>query len=203
MAVIGNQGGNTMWPSLVTASWLYNLANWFLIGALVVGAASTVLIVWMGNVKEGYVNHDLVTMREHAAKAEKEAAGAQLALEKFKAPRSLDESQVESIREGVSGFAGQQFTINTYWNEKEPADFAKRVGDAILLAGWSYIRPTGFLIGVVSGVGIQISADSSERQKDAADALNSSLAKVGVQNKIIYEPTYKDKIAIQIGVKKP
>jgi hypothetical protein len=56
----GNQGGIQMWPSEELASRLYNLANVGLIVGLVLGVASTVLLVWMGNVKESYLRKSLV-----------------------------------------------------------------------------------------------------------------------------------------------
>lgn len=69
-----------MWPSEEWASRLYNLANMFLIAGLAVGVISTVLVVWMGNVKEEYLNRDLAATNERAAEAEKRAAQANLEL---------------------------------------------------------------------------------------------------------------------------
>jgi hypothetical protein len=43
-----------MWPSLSVANQIADWANIFFIGSLVVGVVSTILIVWMANVKEGY-----------------------------------------------------------------------------------------------------------------------------------------------------
>ena len=43
-----------MWPSLPVTNHIADLANIFFIGSLVVGVVSTVLIVWMANVKEGH-----------------------------------------------------------------------------------------------------------------------------------------------------
>jgi hypothetical protein len=65
-----------MWPSEEWASRLYDLANWFLIAALIVGAASTGLLVWMGNVKEEYLKRDLAATSERAAHAEQRASEA-------------------------------------------------------------------------------------------------------------------------------
>jgi len=65
-----------MWFSLETASRLYDAANIFLIIALVVGAVSTVLVVWMGNVKEEYLRRDIASAQEEAAKADERAATA-------------------------------------------------------------------------------------------------------------------------------
>jgi hypothetical protein len=79
----GNQGGIRMWPSEDLASKLYDLANWGLIAGLMIGVISTVLIVWMGNVKETYLrkglgdtNLELEKQKERAAKAEGNAADA-------------------------------------------------------------------------------------------------------------------------------
>jgi len=71
-----------MWPSAETASWLYNLANIGLILGLVVGVISTILVVWMGNVKEEYLNRSLADSRERTASLEKQAGESQIAIAK-------------------------------------------------------------------------------------------------------------------------
>lgn len=76
MASIGNQGKIRMWPSFETASSVYDWANIGLICALVAGVVSTVLIVWMGNVKEGYLRRDIATTEGRAANADQQAAEA-------------------------------------------------------------------------------------------------------------------------------
>jgi hypothetical protein len=43
-----------MWPSEEWASRLFDWANIGIICSLAVGVVSTVLLVWMGNVKEAY-----------------------------------------------------------------------------------------------------------------------------------------------------
>ena len=65
-----------MWPSFETASRLYDLANTAFIASLVVGVAATVLLVWMGNVKEGHLRRDVATAGEHASAANEAAARA-------------------------------------------------------------------------------------------------------------------------------
>lgn len=52
MAEIANHAGNEPWPSLDWASWIFDRASFVLIGSLIVGAAATVAMVWMGIVKE-------------------------------------------------------------------------------------------------------------------------------------------------------
>jgi len=99
-----------MWPSEAVASLTYNVANIVLIASLVAGAASTVLVVWMGNVKEEYLRTALANVNtsaalageraaqanERAATANKEAAEAKLALERYRAPRTIAEADAQS-----------------------------------------------------------------------------------------------------------
>jgi hypothetical protein len=59
-----------MWPPEDWASRLYNWANLGLIVSLIAGVISTVLLVWMGNVKETYLKIQLATTGERAAHAE-------------------------------------------------------------------------------------------------------------------------------------
>ena len=63
-----------MWPSFETAVRLYDAANMFLIGALVVGAIATVLVVWMGNVKEEHLRRDLANTNVRAEEAKADAS---------------------------------------------------------------------------------------------------------------------------------
>src|SRR5512138_2000325 len=61
-----------MWPSQATAARVYDLANVALIIAVVIGVVATLLVLWMGNVKEGYLRRDLgeANSRVEAARAE-------------------------------------------------------------------------------------------------------------------------------------
>ncbi len=75
-----------MWPTEDTAARLYNCANLGLIFSLCFGVASTVLVVWMGNVKEGYSNERiaattdrLTNAQEELARLQKDAADAEAA----------------------------------------------------------------------------------------------------------------------------
>lgn len=98
MARKPNQGGN-VWPSFELASRLYDLANIAFIVSLIVGVFATVLLVWMGNVKEGFLRRDVAQAGAHAADAneraaalEKEAANARLETENLRSqlvPRRL------------------------------------------------------------------------------------------------------------------
>jgi hypothetical protein len=66
----GIQGGKSiLWPSEKWASLLYDWGNIALIVGLVIGAVSTVLIVWMGNVKEIYLRTELAETGKQAESA--------------------------------------------------------------------------------------------------------------------------------------
>ena len=92
----------------------------------------------------------------------------------------------------------------TYWNLKEPSDFTKRIGDgALIAAGWVFVKPDrweGF-VGIVTGIEVELSEQSDTTAKNAASKLVSALAAEGVTATIRYDPTYKDIIKIQVGMK--
>lgn len=53
------------------------MANWGLIIGLILGVISTVLLVWMGNVKEVYLRRELAATGERAGHAEERAANVE------------------------------------------------------------------------------------------------------------------------------
>ena len=219
-----------MWPSAETAAWLYNLANIGLILGLVVGVVSTILVVWMGNVKEAYLNHSLAESHERtaslekqagesqtaiakanadaaqslatakqaesnlaeaneraakanerAAQAEQKAAEAQLALEKFKAPRVLSPRDQRVIITKISKFVGQEFSMTTFWDIKEPLGFSNQLHQTLLSAGWKYIPPGeggSFLLGGLAGVQVWVHPAADPPVRAAADALVSALEEI-------------------------
>jgi hypothetical protein len=63
-----------MWPSLETASHIADVANVFFIASLVIGVVSTILIVWMANVKETHWDTDRRASRERIAQLDNETA---------------------------------------------------------------------------------------------------------------------------------
>lgn len=63
-----------MWPLQNVAVLLFNWANIGLIISAVVLVVSTILVVWMGNVKEEYLHRDLQQSRERTAAIEKQSA---------------------------------------------------------------------------------------------------------------------------------
>jgi hypothetical protein len=74
MADTGNHAGNGTWPTLEVASKIFDLSSFVLIGALIVGAVATILIVWMGIVKEHHWEVDRRASSERIAQLNNETA---------------------------------------------------------------------------------------------------------------------------------
>lgn len=189
------------------ADSLFNLSNVVLvIGALAV-LLGTIGSIKMGAVREQFSNERISANEAETERAKAEAYKAQLALEQFKSPRSLTDEQIARIREKMRPFAGQRFGIITYWGVKEPSDFANRIGsDALIAAGWVSIDKFGVLVGMATGVEVQIDVESDETTKNAANELVSALAAENIAATTIiirYDPTHrhKDLIGIRIGWK--
>jgi hypothetical protein len=117
-----------------------------------------------------------------AAEANARALEAQLALEKFKAPRALTDEQVQHIADELKLFAGQEFQIVTYWEMKEPLAFANRIYTPLDLAGWKYIKPerATFMLGGTEGVQVWRHPNADEGVQKAADALVAALTDADV-----------------------
>src|ERR1700722_14549835 len=72
-----------------------------------------------------------------AAEASQKAAEAQLALEKFKTPRTLTGEQLSAITEATKAFAGTPFDLYIQ-PDQEPLDLANQVTQALLAAHWNW-----------------------------------------------------------------
>jgi hypothetical protein len=153
---MANHAENQPWPSLEWAGWIFDRASFVLIGSLVIGAAATVVIVWMGIVKEHHwdlrreaasekiatvelraagLERQSEALRKDTAEANARAAEAQLELEKFRASRKLDTAQEARFISAVISFAGTPFDI-TVTLESEPQGFAAQIAALLESAGW-------------------------------------------------------------------
>jgi hypothetical protein len=173
MAESGNQDGIIMWPSEAVAARAYDIANIALIAALVVGAIATVLVVWMGNVKEEYLKRDLAKVNNEAAQANVRAANAderasqadskteaekieRLKLEALIAPRSLTIEQKQALANALKPFSGQSIIISSMPNDGEPLWLSSQIMDAATTAGLHPIDARG-VYAAVSGFAFGIS----------------------------------------------
>jgi hypothetical protein len=154
-----------MWPSLPVANHIADVANIFFIGSLVVGVAATVLIVWMSGVKEAYWEKDRTEsaervaslivqgdqLRKDTAEANARALESQLALEKFKAPRTLTPEQLNRVSERLKPFTAVRFDTSIIPGDPEAMGFLVQIASALEKGGWVWVEwnhPTGPLMNV-------------------------------------------------------
>jgi hypothetical protein len=209
-----------MWPSLPTANHIADIANWFFIGSLVVGVVSTVLIVWMAGVKEGYWEQDrresgerlaaLATqgdqLRKDTADANARAAEAQLALERYKAPRELTGDQQAKIVAVLRKFAGQEYGVTTFWDLKEPLAFAELLNRLLQIAGWKFVSDgkRGYILGGLTGVQVWMHPDADAPVKEAVNGLIEALKAEQVETSLKLQNPQNPKsnfIALNVGTK--
>jgi hypothetical protein len=193
----GNHGGIAMWPSEAIASRIYDVANMVLIAALVAGVIATALVVWMGNVKEGYLRTALATLNSQAAQANQRAADAndratkaQLDLEKYKAPRVIAESQEPIFIDSVKDSAGQQYMLSVA-NGQEAASLVCAIDRLLKSAGWKrFEQPAPSIVigtdcgpigaNATSDVHVRVALTRTTETTEAADRLLNALAAAGV-----------------------
>jgi hypothetical protein len=194
-----------MWniaPSLADSLFAWSNA------ILVVGAAAvligTIGSIKMSGIRERYADLRISENERATAQANASASQAQLELTKLKAPRSITDGQIATIREKMRAFSGQPFGMITYWNLDEPTKFTQRLGnDALVAAGWHFMKAERFeaLIGVVTGIEVELSDDADESFKKAASGLVAALEAEGIPATLRSEPAYKALIKIQVGMK--
>lgn len=174
-----------MWPSESLASHLYNLANWGLIAGLIIGACSTIMIAWMGNIKEAYLKRDLAASHERVAHLESDTASLLKQLIE-QGPRShlLYGTNRDELIEELKPFAGQKVEVricrgsfNQYFADKDAIGVAMLLQDIFEKANWS---GSPLVVENCGGTGIQVSFDPNapEPVRMAASALASALEKL-------------------------
>ncbi len=137
----GNQGGIRLWPSEDWATRLYDIANVGLIAGLIVGVVSTVLVVWMGNVKEEYLKRDLSVTKERAAEANQKAEEEHLArvrIEEKLAGWKLDAEAQARIIKTLKQYAKTPFDLGATPTE---VAFMETIDGVLVSAGWSRRMP--------------------------------------------------------------
>jgi hypothetical protein len=165
MAPTGNQKGKRMWPSLPAANHVADVANWFFIGSLVVGVVSSILIVWMAGVKEGYWEKDRAEsaeriaslrvqgdqLRKDTAEANASALKSALALEEFKAPRILSPKKQAELTDKMKSYAGQEYAF-AISPTIDALPLMEQIDAALGAAGWVKVGPLGAI--VVAGAAV-------------------------------------------------
>ncbi len=166
-----------MWPSFETAVWLYDASNMFLIGALAIGVIATVIVVWMGNVKEEYLRRDLAdtnaraeeakvasaNANARAAELEKEAANARLETERIKEVVAWRVMSSESATELEKVLAAKPGSVNLRYMDGDPEALflAIQISQILSKAHWKVapgaIKPEN---SIVFGIGLPDSSSA-------------------------------------------
>ena len=212
-----------MWPSFETAVWLYDAANIFLIGALVVGVISTVFVVWMGNVKEEYLRREVAATNARAEEAnaassvanaktaelEKEAALARLETEKIKETVSWRVISPESASELIKILSANPGSVNLRYTDGDPEALflAIHISEILKKCNWKIaagaFKPSN---AIVFGICLPDSTgDDAQKLRDAFSAAKipfstDALPQSGVS---FFVSTIQGAPTLMIGSKKP
>lgn len=142
--------GRRMWTpsvSLELATRIYDGASIAFLCSLIVGVFSTALIIVMGSVKESHwekereASHERIAeLGKETAEANKHAKEAELALEKFRAPRTLPSTKRAQFLEKLKPFSGTPFDLGE--SDAESIEFALIIASVLSEAGWHHIEWT-------------------------------------------------------------
>lgn len=132
------------------------------------------------------------------------AEEAQLALQQLKAPRIISEDAARAIKVALKPFGGQQWTMTTFWDLKEPLDFATTLYEPLNSAGWKYddsgsrsLLPDG-----LTGVQVLVHPQADMKVKAAAMALVAALNKHNFSAALkLVNSADIDKVQINVGIK--
>ena len=178
-----------MWPSFETASSAYNLANVFLVGALVVGVIATLVVVWMGNVKEEYLRRDIAGAHERGKAAEERAAEAnkiaeqerlaRVKIEEKLAPRRITQKDQQYISTQISEFKGVVGGIGSSPRDIESMRLESGIHAALAEGGWNLAREIPSHTPMWPG-GVAVSSSLDKASQVAGVKLALALNSVGI-----------------------
>jgi hypothetical protein len=149
------------------------------------------------------VNTALTALKADIAEARTETRKIKQRL----ADRQLTDQQVSEIFDKLTVFKGQEFSIVTYWEMREPLAFANRINVTLDLAGWKYIKLERaiFMMGGIEGVQVWRHPNAEERVQKAADALVAALNDTGVTTVLKLQNTdnnpIDNKLTLDVGTK--
>jgi hypothetical protein len=196
-----------MWPSEELASRLYNLANWGLIAGLVVGFVSTVLVVWMGNTKESYLQARLGAMTSSAAEANERAAEAtktaeqerieRLKLEAKLAPRRVTGEQRAAFAVACGTAQKVQISVSGMLGVADADDFADDLARVLKDCGYNVtLHKSMLLMPTPRALRMYVGAN---RHAEAA-ALSDSLRHSGIATEAVECLPAQDVNSLQLQV---
>ena len=208
-----------MWPTEEWANRLYDGANWALIVGLVLGAVATVVIVWMGKIKEEYLSRALAATTERAAHAEDRAAQANKAAEAERLARvrieeklggwRLDAVAQERVIAKLKAYKSIPFDLGA--NPTEVV-FMETIDGILSAAGWRRLAPNSggaianvllngkARINYVSGIFVEVAPSRLAEWTPAARALEDALQAEGIKATLQTSPLQTDANAIHIVI---
>jgi hypothetical protein len=175
----------------------------------------------MGNAKEVYVRTALASLNaqtaqanDRAADANERATEAQLALEKYKAPRVIPDSQRSVFIDAVKLSNGQQYMLSVATGQ-ESANLVCVIDGLLKRAGWKRFeqKNPGIAVGTDCGtIGVNATSDIHVRvalkitpeTTAAADRLLNALAAAGLTVHPGQDPVnvpHEGVIVIMVGTK--
>ena len=188
--------------------------------AAVVVGLSTAIIIKLQKQSELESNERIALLvvqgdqlRKDTAEATARAAEAQLALEKFKAPRTLTAAAQGRLKATLNSFAGTIFDIGIGpMGDPEPLYLARSIHLALSAANWTqvgwtgggqtYTEPPMPSLGVttVSNVIVDVHPNWWPKFKDAAEAFAGALNAEGIDAVADSQPTSINTEAIHIRI---
>jgi hypothetical protein len=114
--------------------WNLQLISSLLVGATFIIGFWTVRVGWRVNRRQAT---ELASANQQAAQANERAAKAQLALEKFKAPRTLTPEQRGRIVDKLKPFSGTEYDITISESDPEILSFVLTLERVLSTAGWT------------------------------------------------------------------
>lgn len=207
-----------MGMTLPVAESVFFWANWALVLALALGVVATYLIVVSGNTKEAFakieaheaevrdkeaseriaqlgkdaaqLSADAEASKAEIAKANARAAEAQLALERFKAPRRIEVYNIPEIDQAVAPFAGTKIDIMVLAEGPEASALGTQIGNILFApaAGWTgrVFSWTGG--GSATGVLVAPKPGSNAEVMRSASALVGALNNTGISASVFEWP---------------
>jgi hypothetical protein len=123
---------------------------------------------------------DLNTKAADALRTAEQEKHARLKLEQRFADRTLTDPEVSAIADKLRTYAGQRFSVITWWNQKEPKAITIRLMRALQCAGWVYVPNSQFFLEPVVGMYVNTSPGAGAHVMRAAGALASVLNDKGL-----------------------
>ncbi len=187
-----------MWPSQQSAERIYNVANVLLIAALIVGALATWFVVWMGNVKEEYLQRDLSGAKERTAELEQDAALLRIQLDREIQKRALRALTDEQKKTLVAALRGKIPEINVVvQRDLEAQAFAVQLEIVFQEAGMqlhSYEMQPGEMLFVPVGIMMYMPGGSKDEKEMKDDPLYIALKKANLFGGFMAKPFSSPKL---------